>query len=180
MTKIIAWLTAIPLLLVTYLALQQLAVQGGYEFWQSHAWACGVSATLVLVIIRASQDIGQRIALENMPIARPSPESTKSPRQYGIVYILRRNDGILKLGKTLDLRTRVALHRSDYKTNFDVLASWVVPSLDDYERLALRMTQDYQFSEGKRRELRSMSDKELSEFILSFTTRVQNGFKKAS
>ena len=190
MSKFIAWLTAILVIMafiVSYATSQNLAESNGLNGWQSHIWPFYLHlpiATYMFIRVRGHYHSVKHPTIEKVispvPLPVTIPVVPKKERRYGVIYIIRRSDGILKFGKTYNLRTRVALHRSDYRTNFDVLASWVVPFLDDYERLALRMTQDYHFSEGRRRELRSMSDSELSEFILSFTNKVQNGFKKAS
>lgn len=110
----------------------------------------------------------------------PTNKVAEHPKSYGVIYVLKRSDGVLKFGKTVDLRTRIAAHRSDYEQGFVAVAAWIVPDPSSYERAALSMTERYAYYEGNRRELRIMSDYELSEFILEFTSRVQNGFSKTT
>lgn len=94
-------------------------------------------------------------------------------KKHGVIYILRRSDGVLKFGKTYNLRNRLSQHRSDYKQGFMVTASWVVSDLSTFEGMALDMTRRYQYSEDNRRELRKMTDAQLNEFMLNFTSKVQ-------
>jgi predicted GIY-YIG superfamily endonuclease len=96
----------------------------------------------------------------------------------GIIYIMRRSDGILKFGKSRRLKKRLKAHRNDYKSKFDIAACWVVPNSFHYEQLALRMTQEFTHSEIGRKELRKMTKPELNRFILQFTSRVQRGLNQ--
>lgn len=108
----------------------------------------------------------------------PATNGAKQSRIYGIIYVMRRSDGILKFGKTKYVRNRIAAHRRDYATDFNVVAAWVVPDLHSYETYALNITRRYHYSEGNRKELRKMTDNQLSSFIMTFTEKVHNGFKK--
>jgi hypothetical protein len=94
----------------------------------------------------------------------------------GTIYIIRRSDGILKFGKAQRLSSRITEHQRDYKSKFNAVASWVVPDMDCFESLALSLTKRYSYREGNRRELREMSQEELSKFILTFTDKVQGGW----
>lgn len=121
------------------------------------------------------------------PTASVRPQSVEIPQTnvappipYGVIYVMRRSDGILKFGKTLDLRQRVQSHRKDYRMSFETVAAWVVPDTDRYESAALLMTSKYAYSEGNRRELRQMSEAELNQFVLDFTEKVYYGFKKTA
>lgn len=110
----------------------------------------------------------EKIIEKQLP-ARPRPV-------YGTIYIIRRDDGVLKFGKAVDLRVRLRTHNKDYGSKFNVIASWIVPNVDRYERIILQMSERHHFSEGKRKELRQMTDSELSRIILEFTEKVQKGF----
>lgn len=98
-------------------------------------------------------------------------------RNYEIVYILRRSDGVLKFGRTNNLSHRIGTHRGNYRMQFHAIASWIVPNSITYERIALKMTRKFAYTEGSRKELRQMTDEELSEFILTFTKKLQKGFR---
>lgn len=121
------------------------------------------------------------------PTARTQPKSIQPsqvialpPIRYGVIYVMKRSDGVYKIGKTHYLRNRLQSHRIDYGQGFDVVASWVVPDADRYERVALDLTSKYHFSEDRRKELRQMDATELNNFVLTFTERVYDGFKKTA
>lgn len=94
----------------------------------------------------------------------------------GIIYIMRRSDGILKFGKAQHLADRLRAHRKDYQADFDIVSSWVVPDVEYFEAMALSLTGRYFYREAQRRELRQMSEYELTRFILEFTNRVYRGW----
>lgn len=98
------------------------------------------------------------------------------PKSLGVIYIIRREDGVLKIGKTTSLKDRISKHQADYRSRFNIVSSWVVPDMGEYERLALRLSSSFHYSENNRRELRRMSEAELNRFILDFTNRVQKGW----
>lgn len=98
--------------------------------------------------------------------------------RYGIIYIMRREDGILKFGKAMRLLDRYQAHKKDYQAHFEIVSSWVVPHVDNFERLALSLSEQYNYSEGNRRELRKMTDSELTNFILEFTNKVERGWRQ--
>ncbi len=99
------------------------------------------------------------------------------PNGLGAIYVLRRRDGVCKVGRSVDLRRRIADHAKDYEQGFDVAAAWVVPNAELYERIALHLTRAYTFAEGKRKELRQMTQEQLNEFIILFTVEVSYGFQ---
>lgn len=112
--------------------------------------------------------------IKQVIIERPAPP--KDTTRFGVIYIMRRSDGVLKFGKAQHLAGRLRAHRKDYQTNFDVISSWVVPDVDDFEAKALSLTKHYFYQEGQRRELRQMSESELTQFILEFTNKVYQGW----
>ena len=94
----------------------------------------------------------------------------------GVIYIMRRSDGVLKFGKAHRLQERLRQHQKDYQADFHVISSWVVPDVDGFETIALSLTKNYQHKEGQRRELRQMSESELNKFVLDFTNKVYQGW----
>lgn len=106
------------------------------------------------------------------------PTTIRIGSNCGIIYIMRREDGILKFGKSRRLKKRLKAHRNDYKSHFDIISSWVVPDMDRFEAIALSLTKDYFYPEAQRRELRQMTEAQLTQFILDFTDNVQRGFSQ--
>ena len=94
----------------------------------------------------------------------------------GVIYIMRRDDGVLKFGKTHHLKKRLKAHRRDYRAGFEVVSTWIVPDTDRFEELALSLTGAHAYHEARRKELRQMSDSELTDFILEFTNKVHGGW----
>lgn len=121
------------------------------------------------IIKTVTVEVEKIIEMEKRVFVRPDSSC-------GVIYIMRRSDGILKLGKAQHLADRLRAHRKDYRTDFDVISSWVVPNVDDFESKALSLTKRYFYREGQRRELRQMSESELTQFILEFTNKVYQGW----
>lgn len=113
-----------------------------------------------------------KIIIKEIPI---TPSSLLNPCEF--IYVLRREDGIIKIGRTGDIDSRIHAHEKDYNAKFSILASWVVFDSEAYEKIALSMTGRFAYSEGNRRELRQMNNDDLSGFILDFSKKVQNGIR---
>lgn len=95
----------------------------------------------------------------------------------GAIYIMRRqSDGVLKFGKAQRLVDRWKAHQKDYQSEFDIVSSWIVPDMDYFETVALSLTRGYFYHEAQRRELRQMTESELTQFILEFTNIVHKGW----
>lgn len=86
----------------------------------------------------------------------------------GFIYVMRREDGVFKVGRTNDTERRLAQHRSDYKAQFELICRFVVPDVFQFEHLALRLTNQFSYAEEGRNELRKMTDSELEDFVLLF------------
>jgi hypothetical protein len=95
------------------------------------------------------------------------------PYYNGFVYLLRRSDGILKIGCTIDLSARIVALRRDYETGFALVRAWAVRDRYTSERIALEMTKQFHYSEGRRLELRKMNRLQVKSFIRSFTGRIK-------
>jgi len=95
-----------------------------------------------------------------------------------VIYIMKRQDGVLKFGKTISVENRVREHMVDYKMGFRILSAWVVFPPKIYEKIALDMTKQYVYKEGTRKELRKMDDGQISKFIADFTTLIQIDYNK--
>lgn len=119
--------------------------------------------------VEVEKEVEKIIEVEKRVFVRPDSSC-------GVIYIMRRSDGVLKFGKARSLIGRLRAHEKDYQAEFYVISSWVVPDADDFETVALSLTRRYQYKEGQRRELRQMSESELNKFILEFTNRVYKGW----
>lgn len=86
----------------------------------------------------------------------------------GYIYVMRREDGVFKVGRTNDTERRLAQHRSDYKAQFELICRFVVPDVFQFEHLALRLTSKFSYAEEGRNELRKMTVSELEDFVLLF------------
>lgn len=93
----------------------------------------------------------------------------KTGNEPGFIYILRREDGIYKIGKTRDIIKRIKQHEVDYGLQFNLVARFVVSDITTFERLALSMTNTFEYRENNRLELRSMDKEELDIFISRFS-----------
>lgn len=87
----------------------------------------------------------------------------------GFIYILRRSDGIIKIGKSYRVEGRMIQLEKEYKKGVSLLKRFTVEDVTLYEKLALSMTRDYIYDDEEGRELRKMSEKEVSKFIEKFS-----------
>lgn len=87
----------------------------------------------------------------------------------GFVYVLRREDGIYKIGRSADVDRRVKEHVKDYRQDFAIANRFAVWDVYLFEKLALLYTERYSYTEGGRDELRKMDDAELRAFLVWFT-----------
>ena len=107
-----------------------------------------------------------RVAISNIRIKGDDP---------GFVYVMRRDDGIIKLGKTINTTQRRKAHQRDYNQRFRIIKRFAVADQSAFERLALRMTEEYRYTEGNRQELRQMNNKQLSAFLSEFLLICREG-----
>lgn len=146
----------------------------------SFLWIALLFAVGICTSALSLSDKSARVRMASVSVSQPIVVKTHTAKSCGIVYVMKRNDGVLKIGRTRSLRNRLQDHCADYEATFEVIAAWVVPNAESYEYYALRVTDRYAYSEGNRRELRQMTDAELSNFIMDFTERVYYGFKKTA
>jgi predicted GIY-YIG superfamily endonuclease len=87
----------------------------------------------------------------------------------GFIYIMRRSDGIYKIGRTTNTNHRLSQHATDYGMDFELVKRFVVPDAIEFEKLALSMTANYRHLEDNRLELRRMPKRQVNEFVSEFT-----------
>lgn len=107
----------------------------------------------------------------------PPPLVTKSVdiAGPGFIYVMRRADGIYKLGRAVDPIQRLEAHQESYKQNFTLIRAYAVPDMVAFEQLALRRTKDYTYKkEAGRRELRKMTKRQLAQFMIEFERVVKS------
>jgi predicted GIY-YIG superfamily endonuclease len=93
----------------------------------------------------------------------------------GYIYIMRRSDGIYKIGRTDDTGRRLSQHKADYGMNFDLARRFVVSDTLAFERLALSITEKYRHKEPGRAELRKMSNGQFRGFVRVFAEYCRQG-----
>jgi predicted GIY-YIG superfamily endonuclease len=166
--------------------------QYGYSGYKAHFWIYSYLGTIAIVFSKVSRlayptvtEIVEVIKEKIVPVTiertvtiEKEIPPVRSKRNHEIIYVLRRADGILKFGRTNNLKKRIVSHQIDYRSKFDIAASWVVTSPFAYEQLALRMTNEFSYFEAGRKELRKMTQKELNDFIVSFTNKVQREYNQ--
>lgn len=179
-----------------YISLIHLADKNGFEGWKAYIWPYCYIWLVGMVVIKVKATIEPMIIIKVKDMIVPVLQSLPLPKlrypplfnypvidrvktietQHGIIYIMRRSDGILKFGKTQNLRRRFKNHCKDYEQGFGLVTSWIVPDLEKYEKDILRMSEDYHYSEGARLELRQMAEDQLTELIFVFTDKVHRGW----
>jgi len=95
--------------------------------------------------------------------------------KHGIVYLLQREDGIYKIGRTDNLKKRLDELKENYKQGFTIIKAWYVKDSIEYEKYALQITKEYKYFEETRKELRKMTPIEYNLFILVFDRIVEHG-----
>lgn len=95
-------------------------------------------------------------------------------RPDGYIYLMRRADGIYKVGKTVNLTNRQQQLSQQYRQPVYLISSWPAPNLDTYEARALELTSRYAID---RSELRAMSQTEAITFVFTFTQIVNQGIE---
>jgi len=86
----------------------------------------------------------------------------------GFIYVMKRSDGIYKLGRSGNPGKRQKEHASDYGQEFEIVKRFAVPDTKALERVALQLTAQYHYSEASRNELRRMDDSEIRDFLEKF------------
>lgn len=198
--RLIGWLLILVLFLVVgYAALFEfISNRVGYDGVDVYLWPfCYIGLILLIfskiktlttpiiqnVITKTFQIIEYLPVFNPVKLSYPSPfnfpvfERFKSVEtKHGIIYIMRREDGVLKFGKTQNLRRRFKDHCKNYEAGFNLVTSWAVPELDKFEKDILVMSEPYKYIEGQRQELRQMTDQQLTELIFNFTDKVHRGW----
>ena len=93
------------------------------------------------------------------------------------VYVMKRDDGIFKIGRSINVYQRISEHNADYKQKFLPIMSFFVIDGMLFEQIALSMTECRFFKEGHRRELRRMSNEDLHVFIDRFSVVCETTYK---
>lgn len=92
---------------------------------------------------------------------------TKEP-SINRVYLVKRQDGIFKIGKSRRFNGRFSDLTDEYGP-LELVALWRVDSMSTAENIALGMTKVYKHIEGGRLELRQFTAKQARWFVQSFT-----------
>jgi len=104
--------------------------------------------------------------IEGLSKPKDTRLNLKSP---GFIYLIKRSDGVYKIGKTINVPERISSHASDYRMSFEIIKVWCVPDYGTAERIALTLTKSHSLREGNRNELRQMTDIDTVAFIETFS-----------
>lgn len=85
------------------------------------------------------------------------------------VYLLRRSDGVYKIGYTRNIFLRIRAHQKDYGQHFKLIKYWSVRNRFRAEFAALQMTSRFHHTEGNRKELRRMNLYQVLVFVIRFS-----------
>lgn len=116
------------------------------------------------------------------PIKLTLPQPPPAPQTVdlgpGFIYVMRRADGIYKLGRAINPNQRLSEHQSAYKKEFKLIRWYAVSDMVAFERVALTMTKPYAYKkEAGRKELRKMTRQQLSNFLAEFEQLVRGDIK---
>lgn len=84
------------------------------------------------------------------------------------IYLLRRADGVYKVGMTNNVRRRMTELERDYGQGFTLVYRWKTNNAPRSENIALCLTRGSKHVEGNRKELRKMRFGQVLALILSF------------
>lgn len=130
--------------------------------------------------MRASRVYSQGFDLLLFPSARGEISALFLPESLpvfspGFIYVMRRADGIYKIGKSTDPTARLFEHVQGYGQDFKLIKQFAVSDMAAFEAMALRMTRAYTYKkETGRKELRKMTKRQLSQFMIDFERRIKN------
>jgi hypothetical protein len=96
----------------------------------------------------------------------------------GYIYLIKRKDGIYKIGKTRHPQERLSEHNKTW-TGCQIISLWQVPNMELYEKKALKITQPFFYQENGHQELRAMTLQQVVVFQIIFGELCHcNGLKK--
>ena len=110
-------------------------------------------------LLSASDDISIETILNNIGQLQDRP---------GFIYVMRRSDGIYKIGRTNSTVRRITELITDYRKQFVLVKRFTVPDTIAFETIALQLTFAYRYDEQHRTELRMLTGSQLTEFLLVF------------
>lgn len=87
----------------------------------------------------------------------------------GFIYIIKREDGIYKIGRTNSIQRRLTEHLKDYNKKMKIIYFWPVVSPILSEKEILSLSKKYKYKEKRRLELRKMNRLQLYFLIMSFS-----------
>lgn len=136
----------------------------GYYAMAQHLGTHHDHAMIISLLIGAFFYLAVCEALDEYIYGKP-----ESKYYHRVIYLLRREDGIYKIGYTNDIRTRTLAHVRDYGMDFRLIKIWRVNDMTTAEDEALRLTRRYHHVEGNRQELRKMNLIQVVVFMVVFS-----------
>jgi hypothetical protein len=109
-----------------------------------------------------------KVTISTTTVLLPQLQEIEVGTSPGFIYVMKRSDGIYKLGRSGNPGKRQKEHTSDYGQEFEIVKRFAVPDTKALERVALQLTVQYHYSEANRNELRKMGDSEIQDFLEKF------------
>ncbi len=140
-----------------------------YFFWTTFLVA--VLFTVVIGLLAVPFAMFTRIATPIKKRRSRSPGTQRIVSKTGHIYLIQRLDGIYKIGLSSDLPSRLdSLSRQWGEVK--LIATWQSNDARKDESLALTMTSNFYYPEGRSIEYRKMNKKQAHEFIEQFTRKL--------
>lgn len=99
---------------------------------------------------------------------RPKPRFQPKPKpksKSGYIYLIRRQDGIYKIGYSSNITSRLEQLAKQWKQSAILIKKWVVDDMQKAERTVLELSANCYYLEGRSIEYRKMNDKQIEDFI---------------
>lgn len=159
---------------ITWSTIQSKAVRIRSKMIEATDWSFLTPDTFLLTTGKG--EISEMFIASPIPLVIPDPP-TSAPKPIvgpGFIYIMRRADGIYKIGRSTDPAARLSEHIQDYRQDFKLVKWIAVPDMAAFEGMALRMTRAYAYKkEAGRKELRKMTKRQLAQFMVEFERMVK-------
>lgn len=139
-------------------------------------WGMSIVFSVMLMQLGVSEftsfPVGALFGIFIYAILSDQGEAYKRKAHSSYIYLLRREDGIYKVGHTKGIEQRIYEHERDYGMGFSLVKSWGVERGHMAERVALDLTKSFAYHEGSRKELRDMSLLQVALFVIRFSRSV--------
>jgi len=165
---LLALMLALPAVAAPYLVSSQLGqpveqIVSRPVLW---LWSLLVAAIAPLVLAAVGYAESQP---EEVEVTEELPEMIPIKfNNAGFIYLMQRDDGIYKIGRTNNVHRRLQDLQKEYDQQFTLVQAFVVPDQYEFENVALAMTEQFHFADAEHGELREMTDEQVEQFLAKF------------